>query len=303
MRRACGLLLLLTACGGDDSKSDASTDATLDAIEEPDAYVDVFVDAPPEPYIWVASPTTLYRFDPLARVMKRIADFDCSGEPMIDLAMNAKEELFGITSESVVRIDKVTGACTEIARGALDLPYATAFIPASSLEAGVEKWVGYKYQTYSAIAPDSGALSFAGALGGTVGNFQAGGDIVSLAGGKTYLTGSDLDPQAGDGILEIDPNTGAATQLDGVTQIDELLGLAQWAGTLYVFSGKGNVYRVQLSDAGASVKLMVVTYDLGDAGIADASSDASIDGGVDAPSGPVVIAYRGAAVTTRAPTQ
>ena len=68
--------------------------------------VDVFVDAPPERAIWVASATTLYKFDPIAKIMTRVADFDCSGEPMIDLAMNAKEELFGITSESIMRIDK-----------------------------------------------------------------------------------------------------------------------------------------------------------------------------------------------------
>jgi hypothetical protein len=293
-------------CGDDSGTPDASSDATIDVQEEPfDAAEepDVDLDAPPERAIWVASPTTLYTFDPETHIVKRIADFDCSSEPMVDLAMNEKEELFGVTSESIVRIDKVTGECTVLARGSQVLPYATGFVPATSLEAGVEKWLGYRYVTMSAIDPDSGALAYAGVLGGKVGNFNASGDIVSLAGGKTFMTAFDLNPNQGDAILEIDPNTGAETVLEGFSGEEGLLGLAQWAGTLYVFSNQGHVYFANVSDAGLNIKQVALTYDFGDASIEAGSttSDAGDAGDAATDATPFFISFRGAAVTTRAP--
>jgi hypothetical protein len=299
VRRAL-LLVFLFACGGDDNKTDAGPDATMvDAADEPDTYVDVWVDAPPERAIWVASDTTLWKFDPQTRVVKKIADFQCSGEPMIDLAMNAQEELFGITSESVVSIDKDSGACTGIVRGAQNLPYATGFIP------GTEAWLGYKLIQGDTIDPDSGALTFVGQLADDAGNqFYASGDLVSLAGGKTYATAVDFNPQAGDSIVEVDPTTGAVTRFDGVTGLQELRGLAQWAGFLYVFSGEGKIYSATITDAGVNMKFLAITYDLGDAGTDAGATDAGDAGDAEAgPSEPFFIPFRGAAVTTRAPTQ
>ncbi len=294
MRRAL-LLVFLFACGGDDNKTDAGPDATMDAADEADVYVDVYVDAPPERAIWVASDTTLWKFDPQTRIVKKVADFGCSGEPMIDLAMNAKEELFGITSESIVSIDKDSGACTGIVRGAQNLPYATGFIP------GSETWLGYKFSVGSTIDPDSGTLTFLGEMNDDAGNqFQASGDLVSLAGGKTYATTVNFNPQAGDSIVELDPTTGAVTHFDGVTGLQDLRGVAQWAGFLYIFAGTGKIYSATITDAGVNMKYLAITYDLGDAG-SDSDADA---GDADASTGaPFLIPFRGAAVTTRAPVQ
>jgi hypothetical protein len=298
VRRAVLFVLpLCLACSGDDSSGDASTDATLDSPEEPDV-ADVAVDVPPEPAIWVASATTLYKLDPETRVLARVADFDCSGEEMLDLAMNAKEELFGITTESVVRIDKTTGACTAIARGSQDLPYATAFVPN---DAGAERWLGYQLATYDAIDPDSGTLTFVGAGLDDGGNaYSASGDMVSLGGGKTYFTALDYDPNAGDTLVQIDPSTGAVVRIVGSTGVAPLLGLAQWAGTLYAFSDRGRIFTVGIGDAGVTLKILPVKYDFGDAGAPDAEVDADAD--TDA-SGSSFISFRGAAVTSRAPTQ
>jgi hypothetical protein len=293
-------------CGGAPAQPDASMDATtMDAADEDvvEAAVDVWVDAPPERAIWVASQTTLFKFDPLTRIVTRVADFDCSGEAMVDLAMNAKEELFGITSESVVRIDKTTGVCTVLARGALDNPYATAFVPAASLEAGTETWLGYKYQSYYAVDSDSGATTFAGAFGNKAGNSQASGDMVTIPGGRTYLTAFTLDPNSGDLVVEIDPNTGAATKVDTATGLSSLVGMAQWAGFLYIFSESGTIYRAQiLGDSGVSLQSLSITFDWGDAGTVtvDAAADAS-DAAVEATTTPQRPSWRGAAVTTRAP--
>jgi len=287
--------MFLFACGGDDNKTDGGPDATIDAADEPDVLADVVVDAPPERAIWVASDTTLWKFDPQTKVVTKVAEFDCSGEQMIDLAMNGSEELFGITSESIVRIDKDSGVCTGIVRGAQNLPFATGFI------AGSEKWVGYKFSAASTIDPDSGALGFLGQMNDDAGNFfQASGDLVSMAGGKTYATTVNFNPQVGDGIVEIDPTTGGVTRFDGVTGLQDLRGLGQWGGFLYLFAGTGKVYLGTVTDAGVNMKSLPIKYDFG----GDASTDAATDAG-DAASdaGPFFIRFRGAAVTTRAPTQ
>jgi hypothetical protein len=299
--RRAALLIFLFACGGDDNKGDGGPDATTDAAEEPEADVaDVFVDTAPERAIWVASPTTLWKFDPVTKIMAKVADFDCSGEPMIDLAMNGNDELFGITSESIMRIDKTTGVCTGIVRGALNLPYATGFI------ADGGPWLGYKFNAASTIDPDSGAMTFLGQMSDDAGNqFQASGDLVSLAGGKTFATTANFNPQAGDSIVEIDPTTGGVTHFDGVTGVQELRGIGQWAGALYVFAGNGKVYLATISDAGVNLKFIAIKYDFGDAGT-DASTDADTDADAsDAAidSAPFLIQFRGAATTTRAPTQ
>jgi hypothetical protein len=296
------LVVFLFACGGDDNKVDAGPDATMEAGgDEPDVVVipDVAVDVPPERAIWVASATTLWTFDPQTKIVKKIADFDCSGEPMIDLAMNANEDLFGITSESVVRIDKVTGVCTGIARGAQNLPYATGFI------AGSEAWVGYKFNSGSTIDPDSGALTFLGPFDDDAGQqLYASGDLVSLSGGKTYVTALNFNPQAGDGIVEIDPTTGRMTHYDGVTGLQDLRGLAQWGGFLYVFAGTGKVYLATITDAGVNMKYLAIKYDFGDAGNDADAGDADTDAdAAEASTGPFFIPFRGAAVTTRAPVQ
>ncbi len=301
--------LAAAACGGgDSSSSDASADATLDARDA----ADVWIDTGPEQVIWAASATTLYRFDPIARTVTRVADFDCNGEAMLDLAMNGAEELYGVTAESLMRIDKTTGACTVVAKG--QFPYGVAFLPASATDAGVELLVGYKYSVYDRVDPDSGSVSFAGDLGSDAGTFTLSGDIVSIASGKTYVTALGMNPTNGDAILEVDPQTGAALKLAGYTSHDALLGLAQWAGVLYVFPATGGVFSVVFGDAGVSLKPFSVTYDFGDAGLdasasdasTDASADASPDAGdaaTDAPPPPTSISWHGAAVTTRAPSQ
>ena len=292
MRRVA-FFLVLFACGGDDNKTDGGSDATIDVAEEPDVGVDVAVDAPPERAIWVASATTLWKFDPQTKFVTKVADFDCSGEPMIDLAMNAKEELFGITSESIMRIDKDSGVCTGIVRGAQNLPYATGFI------AGSEAWVGYKFNEGSTIDPDSGALTFLGAMNDDAGQqIYASGDLVSFAGGKTYVTVLNFNPQVGDGVVEVDPTTGKVTHYDGVTGMQDLRGLAQWGGFLYIFSGQGRIYSATIGDAGLFMKQVAIKYDLG-----DASTDAGTDADADSGGGPFFIPFRGAAVTTRAPVQ
>jgi len=290
----------LVSCGGGDSSvADASSDATVDG--RVDAPADAWVDTGPEQAIWAASATTLYRFDPLARTVTRVADFDCNGEAMLDLAMNGAEELYGVTAESLMRIDKTTGACTVIAKG--QFPYGIAFLPASATDAGVERLVGYKYSVYDRVDPDSGAVSFLGDLTSDAGSFTVSGDLVTIPGGPTYVTAFGFNPTNGDAVLEIDPSTGAAVRVIGYTQHDALLGLAQWAGVPYVFPASGGVFSLVFNDAGVALKPVSVTYDLGDAGLSDAAaSDASADAGDAAPP-PATISWRGAAVTTRAPAQ
>src|SRR5262249_31317151 len=147
--------------------------------------------------------------------------------------------------------------------------------------------------------------TFLGALNDDAGQqIYASGDLVSLYGGKTYVTAVNFNPQVGDGIVEIDPTTGGVTRYDGVTGLQDLRGLAQWRGSLYGFAGTGKVYLATITDARVNMKYLSIKHDFGDAG-ADAAADADAgdaDAG-DANTGPFFIPFRGAAVTTRAPVQ
>jgi hypothetical protein len=51
--------------------------------------------------------------------------------------------------------------------------------------------------------------------------FYASGDLVSMAGGKTYVTTVNFNPQVGDGIVEVDPATGAISRVVDVSDVDD----------------------------------------------------------------------------------
>ncbi len=293
----------LLACGGDDAQGqpDASEDATADITGDLDAGVDEpDADLGPEPVIWANSTTTLYRFDPLAHVLSKVADFDCNGEPMLDIAVNSKQELYGVTSETLVKIDEKTALCYPIAKG--NYPPTLAFLPAGTLDPNEEALVGYKLAQYVRIDPQTGATSFVGSMNpnDAGGYYEISGDVVSIAGGDTYLTAVGFNPTNGDGLTVVDPATGKPTKFLGFAGKPGLLGLAQWAGVLYAFSAAGHVYRVKLPPDGGQPQVFL--FDL-DAGLppddASVPLDAAVDG--DAAPEPFRPSFHGAAVTTRAP--
>jgi len=282
------LMLTLVACGGDDAPPavEAGSDAPDDVLDAP---IDTGPpDAAPEAVLYASTATTLYRFDPLTFDLAKIADFSCAGEGVLNLAEDHAEQLYAVTTESLVRVDKATGKCTQIAKG--QFPRALGFVPAGVLDPLDDVLVGYNGQQYVRIDVKTGQSTFVGALNpnDAGGSFDPSGDLVSIAGGKSYLTALG-DPNTGDLLLEIDPATGTAKKRLGSSGRFGLVGVAAWAGTVFAFSSDGRVYR--LGKTGLAAQLIPAISDAGadaDAGVTDASTGLS---------------FTGAAVTTRAPAQ
>lgn len=282
------LLLAFAACGGDDAP--ATVDASRDASDETDAPVDTGpADAAPEAVLYASTATSLYRFDPLTFDLAKVADFSCGGEGVQNLAEDGREQLYAVTTESFVRVDRATAKCTPIAKG--QFPRALGFVPAGMLDPVEDVLVGYNGEQYVRIDVTTGKSTFVGALNpnDAGGNYDPSGDLVAIVGGKTYLTALG-DPTTGDVLLEVDPATGRAKKRVGTSGRFGLVGVAAWAGTVFAFSSDGRVYR--LGKTGLAAQLIPA---LSDAGAADADAGAS-----DASTG---LSFTGAAVTTRAPAQ
>jgi len=279
------VLAAFSACGGDDTAapSDAASEAPDDVTDAP---VDTGpADAAPEAVLYASTATALYRFDPVTFDLAKVADFDCGGVDVLNLAEDGNEQLFATTTESLVRVDKVTAKCTPIAKG--QFPRALGFVPAGVLDPLEDVLVGYNGEQYLRIDVKTGQTTFVGALdpNDAGGSFTPSGDLVSIAGGKTYLTALG-DPNSGDVLLEINPVTGHANKRLGACARSGLVGVAAWAGVVFAFSTDGHVYR--LGKTGLATQLF------------PAISDAGVDASPDASAG---LSFTGAAVTTRAPAQ
>jgi hypothetical protein len=151
-------------------------------------------------------------------------------------------------------IDKATAECTVLATATtLSFPNSLSFVPAGTVDPAVETLVGFAIDAYVRVDTTSGKMTTIGnlnpnALGIT---FVSSGDIVSVSGGKTYLTARNNAPDAGPGgdyLLEIDPKTGKVLKLIVDTKKTLLYGLGYWAGTAYAFSATGDSYAIDLSN-------------------------------------------------------
>jgi hypothetical protein len=111
--------------------------------------------------------------------------------------------------------------------------------------------VGYNDGSYVRIDPQSGAVTELGQLGN---NLRSSGDIVSVKGGKTFLTVKDVGFKGActqsDCLVEVDPKTGAALTNLGSVGHKNVFGLAFWAGKIYGFSDSGVLFEVTVGAQG-----------------------------------------------------
>jgi hypothetical protein len=225
--------------------------------------------APPVGEVYGHSPTSLYKLEPFSKTIATLGNFDClvacgmlqTGCGMWDIAIDEKGNMIGtgVTALSqiqaagtLVSIDKATAHCTTIKTLAASslYPNSLTFVPAGTVDANAEALVGYNGDQYVRIDTTTGAITTIGALNPSqVGTWYSSGDIVSIKGGKTYLTAKpSTDPMyAGvDTILEVDPKTGVALKAIGSTGYTKLWGLGFWAGTAYGFSAAGQLCAIDL---------------------------------------------------------
>jgi hypothetical protein len=262
--------------------------------------------APTEGEIYVNSLDKLYRFEPMSKVLTEMGVFDCvvadpSGTAdggMHDIAVDKNGALYGvaklgpqepnsITSDHViVSINKTNGTCEKVFAVPNDLidPLGgveirgLSFVPQGTIQPGQETLVALEISgTYISIDLAAKKATVIGDLNGN-GPKQwstKGADIVSIFLDKTYVTAKLAKPT--DNLAVMDPKTGAIVTNIGETPITTIGGLAYWAGTLYGFTGEGDVYALD-PKTGATT------------GIAIAGA-------------PPGIQYHGAGVTTDAPIE
>lgn len=279
--RRFAFVVVLSACSADDTTTpvpDASLPDTsvLDAGHLPDG-ADAFVDAGPDEVVWAHTATELYRFAPGTHALSVVGTFSCAADQVFNIAVDASERIYGVTSQGLVAIDPKTAACFPIAAGVY--PHSLAFVPKGIFDPDGEALVGYRFPQYVRIDETTGVQTPMGAMNpnGLGLQFSVSGDLFATAGGRLFVTVTN--GPSGDRVVEADPKTGRVIQIVGDTTVLDLLGFAQWDGIGYAFSAQGRAYAVDLHDAG-----LVQVYPALDAGDAAALS------------------FTGAGVTTRAPT-
>jgi hypothetical protein len=187
------------------------------------------------------SGTTLYRMDPETKAVATVGAFsNCGTGSIIDIALTADSQMYGVTFSALYEIDKETAACTLIAMG--DYPTSLSFVPAGTLDPNEEALVGFVDEQYIRIDLDSGATTPIATLAG---GLASSGDVVSVEGGGTYLTVTGPNCDAGDCIIQFDPSTGAIVQNFGPLPYQQVFGLAFWAGVAYGFAREGVLFEVE----------------------------------------------------------
>lgn len=184
-------------------------------------------------------PSELYRLDPITKEVTVVGPFKgCFS--VIDIAMDKDSNLYGATGSGLYLINKESAQCTLIQVG--DYPNSLSFVPEGTVDANKEALVGYLGSSYVRIDTATGDVSTIGSIGG---GYSSSGDIVSVIGGKTYLTVTG--PNCDDCIIEVNPKTGALVKNYGALGYGDVFGLAFWAGSAYGFTDGGQLFEVQFS--------------------------------------------------------
>lgn len=223
------------------------------------------------------SADTLYKLEPFSMTVTTIGKFSCvdipcnMGEGMWDIALDKDGNMYGSVaiasgacdgsmSGAIVKIDKTTASCSVVGTSSSAFPNSLSFVPAGTIDPTNEVLVGYNEDTYLRIDPSSGTTTNIGSLNpnSTGQNWYSSGDIVSIIGGKTYLTASTTNDGTGgdDSILEVDPVHGTALKVIGSIGAGHVWGLGFWAGTAYGFDDGGQLLTIDLTTgAGTPVAL------------------------------------------------
>jgi hypothetical protein len=186
---------------------------------------------------------TLYKLDPITKVVTTVGDFQGCGDEVIDIALDKDSNMYGTSTDGVYKIDKTTAVCTQIAAGSY--PNSLSFVPAGTLDPNVEALVGYLGNQYVRIDTTTGAVTNVGNK--SLGACQSSGDIVSVIGGGTYLTVTGcIGCLDSDCIVEVDPKTGALVKNLGKVGHIAVYGLAFWGGSAYGFDAAGQLFQIDL---------------------------------------------------------
>jgi hypothetical protein len=193
--------------------------------------------APPtEVYGHTAS--NLYRLNPVTKEVDDLGTF--KGCVYVnDIAIDQSSNLYGVTGTQLVSLDS-SARCSVIATGLF--PNSLSFVPAGVLSS-TEVLVGYEGGDYVKIDPMTGMKTKVGQIGM---GLTSSGDIVSVIGGKTFVTVKGQG--CNDCLAEVSAQTGALVKNWGPLGFTDVFGLAFWGGKLYGFANDGSLFEVTLQN-------------------------------------------------------
>ena len=184
------------------------------------------------------SADTLFRLEPKTKAVTEVGKFNgCS--TIIDIALDEASTLYAVSFNGLYTVEKTTAKCTQIATGTY--PNSLSFVPKGTVDASAEALVGYDGSDYVRIDTKSGAKTKIGALGG---GLTSSGDIVSVKGGKSYLTVKGGACSTNDCLVEVDPANGKLVKNWGSIEHNDVFGLSFWGGKLYGFDQGGELFEV-----------------------------------------------------------
>ncbi len=192
--------------------------------------------------VWGHSGDTLFRVDPTSKTVTTIGKFKGCPGSVIDIALDKTGAMMGTTFTALVKIDKKTAQCATVSTGTY--PNSLSYVPEGTALPDAEALVGYNGASYVLIDPATGKLTTKGSLPA---GYQSSGDIVSVIGGKTYLTIKGKD--CADCIVEVNPKDGgfAAGATPKKLQYSSVFGLAFWAGAAYGFTDGGDLFEYDVA--------------------------------------------------------
>ena len=238
----------LAACGGSAARSgyEDAPPATDPNAPPPASTGDFDKNKPPPPStnpaeineVFGHSDTTLFRLDPKTKAVTEVGAFSDCGS-VVDIALDESSNLFAASYTELYTVDKATAKCTSIATG--DYPNSLSFVPKGTVDQNAEALVGYDGSDYVRIDTKSGVKTKIGALGG---GLVSSGDIVSVKGGKTYLTVKGGSCTTNDCLVEVDPATGKLLKNWGSIEHKDVFGLSFWGGKIYGFNKTGDLFEV-----------------------------------------------------------
>jgi hypothetical protein len=244
-------LPLVSGCGGSSARSGYDdTPAPVDPNTPPPAPTGDFnKDKPPPPptpsgevnEVFGHSADSLFRLDPKTNNVTEVGPFSGCNGSIIDIALDEASTLYAVSFSALFIVDKTNAKCTQIATGSY--PNSLSFVPKGTVDPAVEALVGYEDANYVRIDTKTGAKTTIGALGG---GLRSSGDIVSVKGGKSYLTvkGTGSTCNTNDCLVEVDPATGKLVKNWGSIEHNNVFGLSFWGGSVYGFDDTGELFEV-----------------------------------------------------------
>lgn len=200
--------------------------------------------------VYAHSSSELYSIDPRRLTVNRVGAFrwpsDGHDHRMTDIAVNAQDQMWGITYDAIYRVDSGTAACTFVAPFPGTQFNGLSFIPGGELE-GYEVLVAANTSGgYFRVDTVTGQTSQLGSYGSGVGSS---GDIVSVANGGTFATVMSAGEEY---LARLDPRTGRAT-LIGETGQERTWGLGYWRQRVFGLTAGGNLVVIDIATGRASL--------------------------------------------------